>query len=152
MGYRRDALAGPLRELSSVVASVRSQKFFPDTRGGRSLRLPLLPHLQAVLRSRALGRLRDDTSSSSDSSAVSADSDDADEQLVASAPHFVENLRVVGGFATNRKSGLLHVVRQAAGRFLCGRLLGQGFEVSESLDAGAKKFCRTCKTCALAAA
>ena len=98
-----------------MVASVRSQKFFPDvTRSGRSLRLPLLPHLQAVLRSRALGRLRDDTSSSSDSSAVSADSDDADEQLVASAPHFVENLLVVGGFATNRKSGLLHVVRQAA--------------------------------------
>ena len=46
--------------------------------------------------------------------------DDGDEQLVASALHFVENLLVVGGFAvsTNKQSGLLHVVRQETGRLL----------------------------------
>ena len=93
-----------------------------------------------------------DASGSSGSSLASADNDDVDEQLVASALRFVENLLVVGGFAvaTNKQSGLLHVLKQDSGRLLCRRMLSTGFSVSDRLDAGAKQFCRTCKTCALA--
>ena len=51
--------------------------------------------------------------------------------MVAFAPHFVGSLLVLGSFAlaTNKQSGLLHVVRQDTGRLLCGRLLSAGFEV-----------------------
>ena len=80
------------------------------------------------------------------------DSDDGAEQLVASAPHFVENILAVGGYAVagNKKNNLLHIVRQKTGRLLCGRLLSDSFSVSEA-DAGSGKFCRTCKLCALTA-
>ena len=46
------------------------------------------------------------TSSSSGSSGASTDSDDGAEQLVASAPHFVENILAVGGYAVagNKKN------------------------------------------------
>ena len=88
-----------------------------------------------------------DTSSSSDSavSADSADDDDDDEQMVAFAPHFVENLLVLGGFtlATNKQNGLLHAVRHDAGHLLCGHLLSASVEVSGKFDAAAKKFRRT---------
>ena len=93
------------------------------------------------------------TSSSSGSSGASTDSDDGAEQLVASAPHFVENILAVGGYAVagNKKNNLLHIVRQKTGRLLCGRLLSDSFFVGSEADAGNGKFCRTCKTCALTA-
>ena len=166
VGYRRDALAGPLRELQVVVVAVRKLQFSPDlTRSGRwqEPSSPVSSASASVVTSppssaeRAAAASRrppgvPESSSDSDSSFASTDSVDEADQLVAAAPHFVENLLVQGGFAvaTNKVSGLLHVLRQDSGRMLCGRLLSSGFEVSECLNADAQKFCRTCKTCALA--
>ena len=94
-----------------------------------------------------------ETSSSSESSEASRDSDDDAEQLVAAAPHFLENILAVGGHAIagNKKNNLLHIVRVKTGRLLCGRLLSESFSVTSEADAGSGRFCRTCKTCALTA-
>ena len=165
VGYRRDALAGPLRELQVVVVAVRKLQFSPDlTCSGRwqepsspvssaSASVVTSPPSSAERAAAASRRPPGVPESSSDSnSSFAPDSVDEADQLVAAAPHFVENLSVQGGFAvaTSKVSGLLHVLRQDSGRMLCGRLLSSGFQVSECLNADAQKFCRTCKTCALA--
>ena len=162
VGDRRNALARPLHELSTVVLSAKNRKFLRDrTRSGRwqkpsspvsSASVVTSPPSSAQKRSGAArAKLAvADTSNSSDS-AVSADSadddddDDDDEQMVAFAPHFVENLLVLGGFtlATNKQNDLLHAVRHDAGHVLCGHLLSANFEISGKFDAAAKKFRRT---------
>ncbi|OLP84971.1 hypothetical protein AK812_SmicGene34104 [Symbiodinium microadriaticum] len=149
VGDRRNALARPLHELSTVVLSAKNRKFLRDrTRSGRwqkpsspvsSASVVTSPPSSAQKRSGAArAKLAvADTSNSSDS-AVSADSadddddDDDDEQMVAFAPHFVENLLVLGGFtlATNKQNDLLHAVRHDAGHVLCGHLLSANFEIS----------------------
>ena len=167
VGYRRDVLAGPLRELWQVIRSVKLGKFLPDiTRSGRftapgspvssaSASLVASPPGSAEKKSAGSSAAVEDagTSSSSGSSEAGSESDDGAEQLVASAPHFVENILAVGGYAVagNKKNQLLHIVKQKTGRLLCGRLLTDSFSVNSMTDAGEGKFCRTCKTCALAA-
>ncbi|CAE7396126.1 zdhhc15 [Symbiodinium sp. CCMP2592] len=146
VGYRRDALAGPLRELWQVVASVRSGRFQPDvTRSGRwqepsspvssaSASLVTSPPSSSEKKSATAGSgiTAAVTSSSSGSSEASCESDDGAEQLVAAAPHFVENILGLGGYAVagNKKNKLLHIVKQSTGRLLCGRLLSESFEVT----------------------
>ena len=164
VGYRRDALVGPLREPGMVVLSMQAGQSLPDVaRSGRwqepassVTSAPVVSSPPSSNEKKAGNcevAVNAETSSSSDSSTVFQASDDGDEQLVASAPHFVENLLVVGGLtvAENKRSGLLHVLRQDAVRLLCGRSLRAGFTVSSHMDAGSKKFSRTCKTCVLPA-
>ncbi|CAE7031097.1 unnamed protein product [Symbiodinium sp. CCMP2592] len=156
-----------LSAIAAVVSSVKRGKFAPDvTRSGRwqepgspassaSASLVSSPPSSAERKSSAAAASAAAaavTSSSSGSSEASCDSDDGADQLVAAAPHFVENILGLGGYAVagNKKNKLLHIVKQKTGRLLCGRLLSDSFEVSSATDAGDSRFCRTCKTCALA--
>ena len=93
----------------------------------------------------------EDSSSSSGSELASEDSCDEDEQQVAAAPHFLENLLSLGGYAVakNKSSRLQHVLEQESGRLLCGKPFTDNFAVSASVD-GSASSCRTCKTCGLA--
>ena len=93
----------------------------------------------------------EDSSSSSGSELASEDSCDEDEQQVAAAPHFLENLLSLGGYAVakNKSSRLQHVLKQESGRLLCGKPFTDNFAVSASVD-GSASSCRTCKTFCLA--
>ena len=174
LGYRRDVLAGPLRDLSRVIQSVASGSFCPDvTRSGRWQDTASVSDSASVVWSPAdrLNRSGDshrsesvpapgepaapsealDSSSSSGSEQFSSDSGDEDEQQVAAAPHFLENLLSFGNYAVakNKSSGLQHVLKQDSGRLLCGRIFSANFTVCSAVD-GSASFCRTCKTCGLA--
>ena len=174
LGYRRDVLAGPLRDLSKVIQSVASGSFCPDvTRSGRWQDTASASDSASVVSSPAdtLNRSGDshrsesvpalggpaapsdalESSSSSGSEQFSSDSGDEDEQQVASAPHFLENLLSFGNYAVarNKSSRLQHVLKQDSGRLLCGRVFSANFTVCSTVD-GSASFCRTCKTCGLA--
>ena len=174
LGYRRDVLAGPLRDLSRVIQSVASGSFCPDvTRSGRWQDTASVSDSASVVSSPAdrLNRSGDshrsesvpapgepaapsealDSSSSSGSDQFSSDSGDEDEQQVAAAPHFLENLLSFENYAVakNKSSRLQHVLKQDSGRLLCGRIFSANFTVCSTVD-GSASFCRTCKTCGLA--
>ncbi|OLP90348.1 hypothetical protein AK812_SmicGene28078 [Symbiodinium microadriaticum] len=84
LGYRRDVLAGPLRDLSRVIQSVASGSFCPDvTRSGR-WQVTVTALSQCLLLVNLLPLLKHLT---------------ADEQQVAAAPHFLENLLSFGNYA-----------------------------------------------------
>ena len=174
LGYRRDVLAGPLRDLSRLIQSVASGSFCPDiTRSGRWQDTVSVSDSASVVSSPTdrLNRSGDshhsesvpapggpaapsealDSSSSSGSEQFSSDSGDEDEQQVAAAPHFLENLLSFGNYAVakNKSSRLQHVLKQDSGRLLCGKIFSANFTVSNTVD-GSASFCRTCKTCGLA--
>eukprot|EP00439_Symbiodinium_sp_Y106_P016106 s7755_g2.t1 len=147
VGYRRDAPA--LSE--NFYKSGRWQE--PGSPASSTSVVTSPPNSAEGLSSAPATEVEVETSSSSESSEASRDSDDDAEQLVAAAPHFLENILAFGGHAIagNKKNNLLHIVRVKTGRLLCGRLLSESFSVTSEVDAGSGRFCRTCKTCALTA-
>jgi len=115
--YSRDELAGPLRELASLLAEIRSGTFVPDATRSGYLRGP------APVSS---------SSSSSDPSPSSSASDDPNPDVAESA----------GDAVLNEDSGILHRVAEG-GRLECGRARPlRGVTVSSwAFD---QRLCRIC--------
>ena len=86
--YSRDSVAGPLRELCSVIAKIQQETFLPDsTRSGRFVD-------QAASSQGALGQACDDESSSSASSRTSVGSSSAASAVAVDATITHESSRI----------------------------------------------------------
>jgi len=111
--YSRDELAGPLRELDSLLAEVRAKTFCPDSTRSGYLRATPAP---SIARSPSPSR-------SSSSSSSSASSDEKGAAVETTTKDANEDVTLaVGDAVLNRDSGVLHRFAEG-GRLECGRRL-----------------------------
>ena len=158
LSYGRDSLAGPLRQLQSVLQDIRTGKFRPDsTRSGRWSGLDTAASLQSTAsapeRASTANKpppAQSSSASSSESEPVSDGSSGEDVQLLQSVCH---SLALVAEspdfqFLTNIRSGVVHVSRLHSDRLLCGRTVFAGLKVTSTVDFAKCQACLTCQSVA----
>ena len=131
LSYSRDAMAGPVRSLQTLLRNVRLKKFDPDdTRSGR-------------------WTLSESSADSSDAGSPSSSSSEGEEneQVVQAASHLLANLAATGDYslAKNPGSGIHHILKQGRDRLLCGRSLFKALVVAPQVDFSDVKLCLTCQ-------
>ncbi|CAE7256494.1 unnamed protein product [Symbiodinium natans] len=155
ISYGRDALAGPLRTLETVLTDIRQGKFKPDsTRSGRWQTANASASASSATPPQPPADAQEPTAvSDSDSSAedlASEGSSGEDTQLLHSVSH---SLALVAGsddfqFLTNVKSGIVHISRREADRLLCGRTVFSGLKIAATVDFSRVQACLTCQSVA----
>ena len=158
LSYGRDSLAGPPRQLQTVLQQVRSGSFKPDlTRSGRwsgpsdaASSQPASSATAGSSRARQPRQPEPSSASSSESEPVSEGSSGEDVQLLQSVSH---SLALVAEstdfqFLTNARSGVIHVSRLHSDRLLCGRTVFAGLKVTDTVDFAKSQACLTCQSVA----
>ena len=125
--YSRDALAGPLRTLTTTISEIRAGKFLPDvTRSGQ-----LQPKKDEALAS----------SSSSSAAPRSSSSEDAD--AAAHVEEEVKICQVLDIIIRNSSSRCLHIMT-ADDMLICGRPVPTRYAFLDALPEPPAKFCGGC--------
>ena len=158
LSYGRDSLAGPLRQLQSVLQDIRTGKFHPDsTRSGRwrgqdsaVSSKPAASVSEPVNTTTKPTPAQSSSASSSESELLSEGSSGEDVQLLQSVSH---SLALVAEspdfqFLTNIRSGVVHVSRLHSDRLLCGRTVFAGLKVTSTVDFAKSQACLTCQSVA----
>ena len=148
--YSRDALSGPLRALCALLHQVRSGQFDPDnTRSGRwtepalETKAPDGPDGTQASASSGCDRPSDSDSDTSSSCASSASSQE--EQVLLGTSHLLSLIASSREFSLsmNTRSGVLHVFRSGADRFLCGRSC-MSLHCKEVFESQDSRLCQVC--------
>ena len=135
LSYSRDAMAGPLRSLQTLLRHVRIGKFDPDnTRSGRW----------------AMSSSSEASSDPGSASSTSNSEAEETERVVQGASHLFATLAASDEYSLvqNPTSGMHHVSKQGRDRLLCGRTVFKALVTSPLVNFENVQVCLTCQSVA----